>query len=296
MSERTQRKRTAPLVVSAVALSLAIGALGRSGVAQAQAPAPAGGAQAAAVIDMTGTWVSVVTEDWRWRMVTPPKGDVSSVPVNAAARAVADAWDPAKDTADGNACKSYGAAGLSRVPGRINIAWQDANTLKMDFDAGTQTRLLRFGDVQPPAGADAGWQGFSAAVWEPVGGARGGGGGGGFGGGGGAAAAPAAAPAQGGRGAAAGAPAVPQFRGGDLLVTTTKMKPGYVRKNGIPYSATAVMTEYWDRHREPNGDEWLTVTTIVHDPTYFMQDFITSTHFKKEPNASKFAPKPCVAS
>ena len=252
---------------------------------------------------MTGTWVSVVTEDWRWRMVTPPKGDVSSVPVNPAGRAIADAWDPAKDTADGNACKSYGAAALSRVPGRINITWQDPNTLKMDFDAGQQTRVMHFGDPQIPAGADAGWQGYSSAVWE-VAGARGGAAGGGGGGGGGGAAPPAApaagaaAPAAGGGGRGGGgrggAAAPP--RGGDLKVDTVKMKPGYLRKNGIPYSANATMLEYWDRHREPNGDEWLTVTTIVHDPTYLNGDFITSTHFKKEPDASKFSPKPCVAS
>jgi hypothetical protein len=304
MSERTQGKRVATLVVSAAALTLVIGALGHSGIVQAQAPAPAAAAatpQALAPIDMTGTWVSVVTEDWRWRMVTPPKGDVSSVPINPEGRKVADSWDPAKDTSDGNACKSYGAAALSRVPGRINVSWQDANTLKMDFDAGTQTRLLHFGDAQVPAGADAGWQGYSSATWEIAGGRGGAAAGGGGGGGGGAAAAPpapaaGAAPAGGRGGAGGGRGAAAPPRGGDLKVDTVKMKAGYLRKNGVPYSANATMLEYWDRHREPNGDEWMTVTTIIHDPTYLMQDFITSTHFKKEPNAAKFAPKPCVAS
>ena len=71
----------------------------------AQTPQAAG-----APIDMTGYWVSIVTEDWRFRMVTPAKGDYASVPVNAEARKVADAWDPAKDEAEGNQCKAYGAA------------------------------------------------------------------------------------------------------------------------------------------------------------------------------------------
>ena len=53
--------------------------------------------RAAAPVDLTGYWVSVVTEDWRFRMVTPPKGDYASVPLNAEARRVADAWDPSKD-------------------------------------------------------------------------------------------------------------------------------------------------------------------------------------------------------
>ena len=79
-------------------------------------------ARAAAPIDLTGTWVSVVTEDWRWRMRTPPKGDYASVPLNDAATKAADAWDPAKDTAAGEQCRGYGAAAIMRMPGRIRIA------------------------------------------------------------------------------------------------------------------------------------------------------------------------------
>ena len=60
----------------------------------------------AAPVDLTGYWVSIVTEDWRWRMVTPPKGDYSSVPLNPEGRKVADAWDAAKDEAAGEQCKS----------------------------------------------------------------------------------------------------------------------------------------------------------------------------------------------
>ena len=100
-------------------------------------------------IDLTGYWVSIVTVDWRWRMVTPAKGDYQGVQLNAEGRKVADAWDPAKDEAAGEQCKSYGAPALMSVPGRIHITWQDDTTLKVDADAGTQTRLLRFGTAQP---------------------------------------------------------------------------------------------------------------------------------------------------
>ena len=249
--------------------------------------------RAAAPIDLTGYWVSVVTEDWRYRMVTPPKGDYASVPLNAEARKVADAWDPAKDEASGNQCKSYGVANIMRVPGRLHITWPDDNTLKIDIDAGTQSRLLHFGAAQPPAG-DAGWQGYSVAQWEFAGPPpRGGGGGGGGRGvitvggvvqGGGV-------DAGGGRGRGA-----PPPRGGSLKVMTTRMKAGYLRKNGVPYSENAVVTEYFDRHTEPNGDQWFTVTTIVEDPKYLDQPFVTSTHFKKEPDAAKWHPTPCTAS
>ncbi len=287
------RSRLLPLTARvgvAAAVVLTVGVFGRSLTAQQPAAAPAPGtARAIAPIDLTGNWVSVVTEDWRFRMVTPPKGDYASVPLNAAARAVADAWDPAKDTAAGNACKSYGAAAIMRVPGRLHISWQDDTTMKIETDAGTQTRVLHFTGTP---GGDPSWQGYSAAAWELAGGG---------GGGRGAGAAPAPAPAGGtvappaggqGRGGRGGAPA----RGGSLKVTTTRLKEGYLRKNGVPYSENAVVTEYFDRHTESNGDEWFTVTTIVDDPKYLGQSFITSTHFKKEADASKWYPTPCKAS
>jgi hypothetical protein len=82
------------LASGALVLSAASGQQrGRGG-----APVPA---QASAPIDLTGYWVSVVTEDWRWRMATPPKGDYQSLPLSLEARKVADAWDLAKDEAAG---------------------------------------------------------------------------------------------------------------------------------------------------------------------------------------------------
>src|SRR5271169_3933779 len=77
-------------------------------------------AQAAAPADFTGYFVSVVSEDWRWRMVTPIKGDFASIPLNNEGRRVGSAWDPDKDTAAGEQCKSYGAAAIMRVPGRVH--------------------------------------------------------------------------------------------------------------------------------------------------------------------------------
>ncbi len=239
--------------------------------------------QPQAPIDLTGWWVSVVTEDWRWRMVTPPKGDYASLPVTDAAKKIADAWDPAKDEREGNACKAYGGAAIMRMPTRLHITWQDANTLKIETDAGTQTRVLRFGDVANDA-APPSWQGRSKATWEFLGqvqnAARGPGGG--FGGGG--------AGAPGGGGAAAAPP-----RYGSLKVVTDRLKAGYVRKNGVPYSENTVVTEFFDRHAEKNGDEWLTVTAIVDDPKNFTSQYVTSSGFKKEADGSKWRATPCSA-
>ena len=265
-----------------------------------QAPPSPAGARSSAPIDLTGFWVSVVTEDWRYRMVTPKKGDYASVPLSAEARRVADTWDPVKDEASGDACKSYGIANIMRVPGRVHITWQDDNTLKIETDAGMQTRLLRFGDAAsdeaPQAsGRDFGWQGYSVARWEFAGPQRRGG----LGAAGpptGGAGAPSDGAAPRGDSAGGRARGGPMPRGGSLRVVTTHMKAGYLRKNGVPYSERAVITEYFDRHTETNGDQWFTVTTIVDDPKYLTEPFITSTHFKREPDGAKWRPSPCTAS
>ncbi len=214
-------------------------------------------AKAAATIDLTGYWVSVVTEDWLYRMVTPAKGDYTSVPLNPAGRKLADAWDPAKDEASGNQCKSYGAPALMRIPGRLHITWQDDNTLKIETDAGTQTRLLHFDATKAGSGGD--WQGASVANWDIEAGARG------------------------------------LLPGAGLRVVTSHLKAGYLRKNGVPYSGNVMLTEYYDRVNERNGDSWLIVKTIVEDPAYLTGPFITSTHFKKQADSQGWNPTACVA-
>ena len=234
---------------------------GRGGRGDA-APEPPPTPRASAPIDLTGYWVSIVTEDWRWRMVTPPKGDYVSVPINDEAKKVADAWDPARDAAAGDACKAYGAPGLMRLPTRLNITWQDDATLKVETDAGRQTRLFHFGDWKSPGGP-ATRQGETVAQWETRQGRRG---------------QPLPPPEQ---------------RSGNLKTVTTRLMPGYLRKNGVPYSDKTTLTEYWDLLRQPNGDQWIVITTIVEDPTYLTRSWITSLNFKKEPDGSKWAPEAC---
>jgi hypothetical protein len=229
--------------------------------------------RAAAPIDLTGYWVSVVTQDWRWRMVTPAVGDYAGLPpLTPEARAIADAWDPAKDEAAGEQCRSYGAPALMSVPGRVHITWQDDNTLKVETDAGEQTRLLHFGDYKAPADAARTWQGVSVAQWQtprpnvPM----------------------IFRPAE--RSADA-PPVVPT--GGSLRVVTTNLRAGYLRKNGVPYSENAVLTEHLDLYKRPNGEQWLTITTLVEDPQYLRTTRLTAPIFKKEPNGSKWDPTPC---
>ncbi len=276
--------RTFTLALAATALLAqpglyAQGGRGGRGAAGGGAPAPQN-AKAAARIDLTGYWVSVITEDWRYRMVTPSKGDFQGVPMTAAARTIANAWDPDKEAASGDQCKSYGAPGLLRQPTRLHITWQDDNTLKMESDAGKQTRIFHFGGWKSPGGP-ATIQGDSIAEWEGAGG-RGGRGGGGGGGRGGAAAMP-AGPAQ---------PAAES-----LKVTTSNLTAGFLRKNAVPYTDKTTLTEYFDLMNEPNGNQMVVVTIVTSDPVYLSRNFVISSQFKKEPGDTdaKWKPSECSA-
>src|SRR5262249_48080238 len=143
-----------------LATALPLQAVQRGG--QGQAPQTA---RAAARIDLSGYWVSVVSEDWRHRMATPKKGDFESIPISGEGRRAADSWNIDKDNTAGLQCKAFGIGAIMRQPGRIHVTWQDDSTLKMEFDAGTQTRLLTF-DKSKTASGEKTWQGFSVAEWE----------------------------------------------------------------------------------------------------------------------------------
>jgi hypothetical protein len=200
-------------------------------------------------------------------MFTPAKGDYTSIPLNAAGRAKADAWDPAKDEAAGEQCKAYGAPGLMRLPTRLHITWQDETTLKVEADAGTQTRLLRFGS--PEADAMPGWQGVSHASWDlpqpPV-------------------------PASFFVLVTGGTLANPAV---SLKVVTTRLRPGYLRKNGVPYGANAVLTEYFDRFDVPGGDALLVVAQELVDPETLQSAYWTSSQFKRQQDSRGWNPTPC---
>jgi hypothetical protein len=243
--------------VRVLALVLAASLPPSSAHAQGRGGAPPTSARASAPIDLTGYWVAVVNEDWRYRMVTPPKGDYRGVPITKEALQIVNAWDPATDEAAGEQCKSYGAAAVMRLPARLHITWEDDNTLRVDVDAGTQTRLFRFAPATAPTSKPT-WQGDSTAQWERAG----------------------------GRG---GPPT-----GGSLTVTTRNMRAGYLRKNGVPYSADANVVEYFDSSPS-QAAQTLVVTTVVDDSRYLLQPFIVSSHFKKEADGSKWDPTPCSA-
>jgi hypothetical protein len=277
MSGRVSRTVRAPLTAMVLGVFLFSATVevvaqrggGRGG--RGGAPIPTG--RLGAPVDLVGTWVAVVTEDWQWRMRTPPKGDTTSVPLNQEGLRIANSWEPSMD----GRCEAFGVGGVMRLPLRLKISWQDDMTLKIETDAGQQTRLLRFAAPGAPASASPvsaqgprTLQGTSTAEWLRAGGAfdafleR-----------------PAGAPPP---------------RWGALKVTTTNVLPGWLRRNGAPYSQNTTVTEHFTRVAHPEAGDWFVVTTTVDDPTYLAQSFTTSSNFKKEANDSKWSPAPCKAS
>jgi len=289
-------------VVLAGTLAFAQLTLVAQGRGQAAPPAqPLPSAQQASLIDLTGYWVSVVDEDWRFRMMTPPKGDYAQVPLNAAGRKIADQFDPelyggAKYQTSGIIdCRAYGAAGLMHMPMRLHVTWDSPEVLKIETDWGQQTRLLRFipgqplgdmqqalrnGEVGGSHGA-ASMQGYSVAAWEQ----------------------PyrfnAAFFQRNNAGRGGGNAGLGQNRaaeaqvGGDLAVVTTDLAPGWLRRNGVPYSSRTRLVEHFMTFQDPTGKDWFTVTTEVVDPEYLNTPFYISSEFQKEQDASKWAPHPC---
>ncbi len=217
-------------------------------------------ARTSAPIDMSGYWVSVVTEDWRYRMVTPPKGNYLGIPLTGEGRRAADAWDPAKDEAAGAQCKGFGAGGIMRVPGRFHITWPNDTTMQIEADSGMQTRSFHFGGT-PPADTEASWQGYSVAEWENATTARG------------------------------------AARTGDLKVVTTHMLPGYVRRTWRPVRSQRGVDrilrscERSKRRRVAGGAD-----RGQKDPQYFSMPFRNHDSLQEDgPDATGWDPQPCSA-
>ncbi len=156
-----------------------------------------------------------------------------------------------------------------RLPGRLHITWQDDSTLKIETDTGMQTRVLHFGG-KPPENLAPSRQGYSAAQWE-----------------------------QPERGIGQPRPGFGATREGTkgraLEVVTTHLLPGYLRKNGFPVSGNAVVKEDFDLFTERTGQPWFVVTTIVEDPKYLQEPFVTSSNFKKQSDPAGWKPRPCSA-
>lgn len=271
-------------------------------MARAPGPPPTPTAEKAALVELTGNWVSVIDQDWRWRMITPAKGDYQGVPLNPAGRRIAGEFNTALyGGADYQLsqiidCRAYGAAALMHMPTRLRVSWENPQTLKLQTDWGEQTRRLHFipdrpyADAQLPlivqaeesggtSRAPASAQGYSVALWEQ----------------------PydydASAFSRGSQrrrgGGLGGALQTVTQPGGDLAVVTGDVAPGWLRRNGVPYGTHTRMIEHYQTFQDPTGAKWFDVATEVIDPEYLTAPFFTTGDFLQEPDGSKWAPHPC---
>ncbi|MDE0001435.1 MAG: hypothetical protein OXQ29_01905 [Rhodospirillaceae bacterium] len=132
-----------------------------------------------------------------------------------------------------------------------------------------QTRLLHFDE--PDASGPTSNQGHSFAQWQKL------------------------AQNRGLRGGASGTMAPEPGGPGSLAVRTTNLLPGYLRRNGVPYSADVVLAKYFDRFDLPNGEQWLLLSTIIDDPEMLTDRFVVSSQFKREQDDSGWNPTQCRA-
>ena len=238
---------------------------------RAAAPASEQNARADAPWDPTGYWTSVVTADWRDRMVIPMRGDYAGIPINQAAKTFADRWNRAADEAAGKQCEAYGAGSVMINPEHLHITWQDNNTLKVETDQGMQTRVFNFDapDDKTASRPDS-LQGYSRAQWHRP---------------------PTSTPP----------PVTPDSQrrvsapvGGTLGIFTDHLLPGLLRKNGVPHSAGATIREYWTHNVDPiSGITIIVITIELTDQKYLWSPYVYNAIFQSESDGSKWQPTPC---
>ncbi|MFL2840553.1 MAG: hypothetical protein ACJ0BT_01760 [Pseudohongiellaceae bacterium] len=211
---------------------------------------------------LEGQWVSIVNEDWLWRMRVPEKGDFMSIPYNELAAEAGQTWDESMS----NSCLAYGAAGIMRQPMRFRIEWESDSIIRLETDFGQQTRRFIFNEPVPE-NTPKSLQGYSIASWEldePI-----------------------------ERGFFGVGIPEDSLQYGSLKVETSHLTAAWLRSNGAPASDSATITELFDVFIGPDGNEWMVATVIVHDPIYLNVDFITSSHFRRETDLGDWDPRPC---
>jgi hypothetical protein len=188
-----------------------------------------------AQVDLSGEWGQKVHEDLPERGHGPEIGDYTGLPINDQARARADAWTAEKWTMPEHECEPHPADYAPRGPGSMRI-WADMNPLSFDITA-WHTELNW---MQPLRTIYMDHRPHPSEDAPPT-----------------------------WQGFSTG-----EWSGDMLKVTTTHLKEGWIRRNGLPRSDRATMTEYYIRH----GD-YFTLVTMVQDPVYFTEPFVRTSNW-----------------
>ena len=204
-------------------------------------------APAAAQVDFSGEWAPRMWEDQPERVPGPELGDFSGIPVSEAARLRAEAWDASIQTLPEWQCRPHSADYIWRGPSNLRI-WKEIDPVSREITA-YHAEWLR--SVDAPVYLDGRAHPPDDALHTWAGFSTG------------------------------------RWEGDMLTITTTHLKEGYLRRNGLPRSDKATLTQHWIR----NGD-FLTVVTVVNDPVYLTEPFIRTTDYELNLNQN-IPPYPC---
>jgi hypothetical protein len=200
-----------------------------------------------AQVDFSGEWAPRFYEDQPERVPGPELGDYLGIPINEAGRMRGDTWDASVQTLPEWQCRPHSADYIWRGPSNLRI-WKEVDPLSREITA-FHAEWLR--SIDRPIYLDGREHppDYAAHTWA------------GF--------------------------STAKWDGDILTVKVTHLKEGYVRRNGLPRSDTATLTEHWIRH----GD-WLTVLEIVNDPVYLSEPFVRSTDYELDLH-QQIPPYPC---
>ena len=206
-------------------------------------------APAAAQIDFSGNWVQRYNEDQPERLAGPELGDYLGLPLTDAARARADTWSASLLTLPEHQCKPHPVAYGYRGPSNMR--------LQQEIDPFTQR-------VQKIT-VHLAWMEQHRDIWMD-----------------GRPHPPTAAPHT-WQGFSTG-----RWDGDTLVVTTTHMKAGWLRRNGVPYSDRSRFTERWSRHGSV-----ISHVAILEDPLNLTEPFVRTTDWSLDPTQTIEA-YPCL--
>src|SRR5712692_4028124 len=200
-----------------------------------------------AQVDFSGEWGVRFYEDQSDRGPGPEVGDYLGLPINAAARARGYAWEASMWTLPEWQCRPHGADYMWRSLSELKI-WKEVNPVTRAITA-YHFEWLRSLDNPVYMDGRPHPPEYAAHTW------------GGF--------------------------ATGKWEGDMLTVSITHLKESYIRRNGVPRSDLATVTEHLMRH----GD-YLTVVVITYDPVYLTEPFIQTTDFQLDTHQS-LASYPC---
>jgi hypothetical protein len=200
-----------------------------------------------AQVDFSGEWAPRFYEDQPERVAGPELGDYLGLPVTDAARMRADTWDASIQTLPEWQCRPHSADYIWRGPSNLHIT-KEVDPVTREITAFHAEWLRSVDNIYYLDGRPHP-SANAAHTW------------GGF--------------------------ATAKWEGNILTVNVTHLKEGYIRRNGMPRSDLATVTEHWMRH-----GNWLTVVTIVNDPVYLTEPFIRSTDYELD-QRQQVPPYPC---